>query len=494
MRLKLLCLAAAWICLGLTGCPEADKTKRAGGTAELPFSGQSIHLAVPEGFGFRPLWEGPLTEWQAQTGAKAELTEYDPIKSGEPISKLAVERRATLAVFPLSRLGDLIDADALVPIPQGTLDDLEGVNWLDLYPGLRERLSSPRKQGSIVPLSCPVLVCYYRRDLLEKAGLAPPQSWSDYQKLLDSLGNWAPEQTAVEPWGPDFRATMFLARSLAFAQHAGNYSLFFDMNSGAPLIGGPGFVRGLEVAQRAWGKLSPDFKELTPTECRRRVLTGQAALAIAFEPEVGGAGTTEGESRALDRQNEQARIGICRLPGSAEMYDPSRRAWDKPADRALNQVTLIGFAGWGCAVMKPASARDNDAAWNAVSRLGGLGFLSSFPTALVGLCRESQGSGGLDSTTSGWRGDEAALCVAAIAQSLRDSRQVLEIPVPRQQEFLAALAAGVSSVLEDQAKPAEALKNTSDKWQRLVKEIGAERLKNCYRAALGLSTSSAPAQ
>lgn len=475
----------AVLCVGL-GCDDKPAAKT--GPAALPFTGQAVGLAVPAGMGFHQSWEGHLIEWEAQTGAKIDLAEYDVNAESEPTARFAADSNRTLVVFPLNRLGDLIDANALAPIPPTTLNDAQGLNWLDIYAGLREGLASPRKRASVAPLSCPVLVCYYRRDLLEHAGLTPPQTWDDYQKLLDGLSAWAPGLSAVEPWGTDFRATLFTARSLSYAKHPGSYSLYFDIENGAPLIDGPGFVRGLEVAQRAWGKLAADFKDLTPAECRRRVLTGQAALAIAYEPEAGAA-SADGAAPSADRQSEQARIGFCRLPGSRETYDPARRAWEKQADQGINQVTLVGFAGWGCAAASGRSAAEIEAAWNAVSRMGGLGFVPSFPPGLTSPCRESQGPNSLDTTASGLRGDEAALGIAAIGQSLRDPRQVVEIPVVRQREFRAALATGLNVVLEGQATPAEGLKNAAESWKRLVDEIGTERLKNNYRAALGLSTT-----
>jgi hypothetical protein len=70
---------------------------------------------------------------------------------------------------------------------------------------------------------------------------------------------------------------------------------------------------------------------------------------------------------------------------------------------------------------------------------------------------------------------------------LRDPRQVVELPVVRQRDFRAALAAGLTSALEGRSTPEEGLKNAAESWKGLVKEIGAERVKSSYRAALGLS-------
>jgi multiple sugar transport system substrate-binding protein len=487
VRWKTRLIVATCACLGLAGCTGEGTTPGKDDGAELPYSGQTVRISAPEGLGFPREWEGPLREWQAQTGAQAELTEYDPDSAAEPAEQFSNAGGRTLVIFPLNRLGDLIATQALAPLPETTRDDLEGVNWLDLFAGLREGLAAPRRRPALVPLSCPVLVCYYRRDLLEKAGLSPPTTWDDYQKLLAGLENWAPGRTAVEPWGPEFRGTMFLARSAAYAKHPGHYSFFFDIETGAPLIGGPGFVRGLEVARRAWEKLSPDFRTLSPADCRDRILNGTAALAIGLEPGVvPEANASKPETAAVETVDDALRIGVCRLPGSRESYDPTRKTWEPVPEKGVNEVTLVGFAGLACAASAHRSAAEIDAAWNAVSRIGARGFVSGFPPGARGLCRESQRGSGIGSSGAGLPGEGAEAYREAVALSLRDTRQVVELPVPRHAEFLAALATALRPVLEGEAAPEAGLERAAAAWSQLVEEIGPADFRDNYRAALGL--------
>lgn len=481
MRSPLFAVAVGLSCLGLAGCPgeqDADEGK----AAPLPFAGQKVEVAVPAGLGFPSAWEGPLTEWQAQTGATLALSEYDPAESSQPAAQFAAGAGRTLALFPLDRLGEVLDGPGVAAIPAATLKDAEGSNWLDLFAGLREGLGSPRKRPSIVPVSCPVLVCWFRQDLLSQAGLAPPRTWEDYARLLETLDSWAPGLTAVEPWGPDFRATMFLARSLAWARHHGHFSLFFDIDSGAPLIAGPGFVRGLQAARRDWARLAPDAKDLSPAECRRRMLDGQAALGITFEPTLDeGASADAGET---GRRPETARLGFCRLPGSREVFNPTRKAWESVAEGGINQVTLVGFSGLAAAAGTGHKAIETEAAWHAVSHVGPRGIVSGFPPGVVGVCRESQAHG---SASGPFRGEEGAAWLTAVATSLRDERQVIELPVPRRAAFRAALGEALAGVMAGEASPEEGLAAASRSWQRLVDEIGPERVRNIYRAALGLN-------
>lgn len=484
MRLNSILIVAAVLCLTLAGCPDADD-QAAVKPAQLPFAGQSVGIAVPAGLDFLRHWEGPLREWGAQTGAQVELVEYQ--SDDAALTAQLNDAGRTIVVFPLERLGELIDGDRLAPIPAAILDDVNGVNWLDVLGGLRDGPASPRRKPGLVPVNCPVLVCYYRQDLLDSAGLKPPQTWDDYRKLLDSLADWAPGLSAVEPWHPDFCVSLALARSAAFARHPGHYSLFFEIDSGKPLIDGPGFVRGFEKSLAAFRKLNPDSRQLSPAQCRDRVVRGQAALALGYEP----ARTDESAADAADSSDgrpDGARIGISRLPGSAESYNPTRQLWDALPDKRIHYVTLCGFSGLATAALANRGAEPVEAGWNAISRLGSQGFVSGFPAQAVGLCRESQVPSSGAVAGPELLGNEAAAYGDAVAVSLREPPVVFELPVVRRGEFRAALAAAVQSMLEGQATPSDALATAAAKWQSLVDEIGPERLKNNYRAALGLGS------
>src|SRR5207302_8201276 len=111
----------------------------------------------------------------------------------------------------------------------------------------------------------------------------------DYQQLVERIEVWAPGLVAVEPWSDDFRATMFLARAVSFAQHPAHYSLFFDIDSGDPLIDSPAFVRALETAKAALARMPPDVLTYRPADCRNAIIGGRAALAIALESPGGAA-------------------------------------------------------------------------------------------------------------------------------------------------------------------------------------------------------------
>ena len=470
----------------LTGCPnEPDKSVP---VDLLPFAGQKIRIGVPTGMGLPTLWEGPLNEWAAQTGASYTLTE---LPAGDPSQTLAAfsgNDHQTLTIFSLDQAGPLVGAGSLAAIPVSLLGAGENkVGWSDLFAGLSTKLATKKESALFVPLSCPVLVCYYRQDLLFAAGLNPPHTWDDYQQLLDKLESWAPGFSAVEPWSDDFRATMFLARAVSHAQNPAHYSLFFDIETGAPLIHSPGFVRALEVAVRALEKMPKEVLASSPSDCRNAIVRGQAALAIAFESPATrfSLDAEPTPASAVDRPADGA-IGFVRLPGTRETYNLTRQAWEASADKGVYHVTLCGFGGLAIAAATKNSPLQTEAGWNALIRICGPSLLSGFPAGMTGLCRESQMQSPAALVGADLDGVETAAYAEAVARSLRDSHLVAELPVTGRYDFRGALSQELAGAIAGSQSAEHALHEVGRQWRAIVERIGPATIRDNYRANLGL--------
>jgi multiple sugar transport system substrate-binding protein len=473
----------------LAGCPDEKRVER---VESLPFAGQEIRIGVPADFGFRTAWEGQLNEWSAQTGGKYALTELEPGDLSEAAGYFEGDDRQTLAIFPLEQAPNLVATGKLAPIPESLRGaDENGVLWSDLFAGLAAKIASRKGTPLIVPLDCPVLVCYCRLDLLNAAGLNPPQTWDEYQQLLERIAAWAPGLVAVEPWSERFRTTMFLARAVSLAQHPGHFSLFFDIETGEPLIDSPGFVRALEVARAAVSRMEPAVLTYDPADCRAALLSGRAALAIAYEsPAFDESRDKDSSGATAQKRAGGMTIGVARLPGTREIYNPSRRAWESPAEKGVQRVTLCGFAGWAVAASSAGSPREIEASWNALARVRGRDGVSGFPAGIVGLCRESQLSNPAAVVGTGLDGEEASVYADALAQSLRDLRLVAELPVTRRDEFRSALATAISEALSGSQTAEQALQGASRAWREIIARIGAAIVRDSYRVNLGLSPIS----
>lgn len=484
-----------------SGCKE--KAKQSTETAR-PFEGQKITVSVPAGLGFADEWRNALEEWAAETGGTYSLTEVAEWKGTEPASALLKRSPGTLVLFPLSRLGETLAANDWSEIPESARRE-NNLDWLEVFGGLRDNVCSPNRAPHLVPLQVPVLVCYYRGDLLKKANLSPPQTWDEYHELLKRLPEWAPGLTAVEPWCPEFRSTMFLARAAAHAKHQGHFSFLFDIESGEPEIGTPGFIRGLEQLAADLPLLSKNVHQLSPEDCRREFLSGRAAMAIAYEtgPEsrpalfgpncaessTGDAKAKPSAATASPTRPEALQITFAPLPGAHEAYNLSVQAWQRRSDKSINRAHLTGFAG----LMAGVSARtpaERDAAWNALSKLLRSEGASHFPAGTLGVTRQSDYESPRLFVGKSLTDSEGRQYVNVVARCMQDSQLVLELPIPNREAYRKALALGVTQVLDGKQKPAEALKQVADEWKAINQTTGMTVVRDQYCRGIGLKAPS----
>ena len=465
-------------CLLLVGC-FGSKPQAGTNTVTLPFKGQEVELLIPKTLGLPTTWEVLIQEWSSQTGATVRWVEYssnDEATFGKDLEPTA-SSGGRVVLFSLQRLSELDRHLAPLGAAAGSALDFQ-----DLFKGLRERVVSRDRSAIAMPIAAPVLVCYYRRDLLKAAGLKPPTNWEDYQSLLDVLERWAPNLTAVEPLGVDHRAATFFARSLAFAKHPENYSVWFDLETGEPLVRTPGFVEALATAQRAWKRMPPSINEMTPADCRRAVLEGRAAIALAYEP------SSAIKSTARVERAPGIDIGISRLPGSKRIFNRNSDRWETLSTGSLHAPGLCGTTGLAAGVTLPKNGLKEIAALNLLTTLVESQFESAWTTLPKTPCRESQVGTAPTWNDNGLTAEEASQYVDAVAQMLRDPQLVSELPLPRAEEFRSATARGISNALTGEIDPATALATMQTEFDEIANSMGKETLRAAYRRGLGLAT------
>ncbi len=468
--LELLKLSFLWVgliaLLGVWGCGDRDEKKGQEEAIEKPYAGLTIDVAIPAGRNLASDWELPVSEWSVQHDAECRLQEYAlPEGSGKFSEALAqaTGERPEVMLLPWSAVPELVAQDDLAEIPEA-VQHPEQLNWYDIFPGLRNRVARFARKPRLVPVSSPILVCYYRQDLLEEAKLSSPNTWAEYQTLLETLKDWAPGLSAVEPWSESFRATMFLARSASMAKHPEQLSFCFQLSDAAPLIANPGFMESLKLSKRALELLPEEVKTYSPGDCRREILAGRAALAIGYETDLG---------QELVRA-ENLQIGICQLPGSTRVYNTAINDWVEFEREQVHHVTLTGFDGWALAVSAPLEATLSSAAWEltrymAVDQLPG-----SFPTSMVSPCRDSQ-----ILTPTQWTGRqlttlESDQYVSIVAEALRSDQLVMEFPLLGNRQYRDALTQGLTKALGEASDEATILQQVAEDWRKIIEQIGQE--------------------
>ena len=466
---------------GILGCPSNSSEKV--GTTSQPFRGQELDIVVPKSLNLPAQWEVLIQEWSSQSGATARFVEYDSTSPVSAETTSQVKPGGSLVFFPLEQLCELDARFGNLSLP-GNANESR-----DLFKGLRERVLSREREVVVSPISVPVLVCYYRNDLLKAARLKPPETWEDYHELVASLNSWAPGLTAVEPLCPEFRATTFFARSLAYCKHPENYSVWFDIDSAKPTLNTPGFEKALAITQKTWSLLPPEVLTYSAADCRRLMLSGKAAISLTYE--LGGTdASANSKSDVAFQRVDGIELGIHPLPGSRTVYNRNSKKWDTMPPKTVHAPGLCGFAGLAAGVVLPSGGTADVAATNLLSSLvSPEQFDQAFAKLTKGPCRDSQMA-----TAPTWYGpelssEEASLYCDAVAQSLRDTQLVFELPVTGADEFRRAASIALEPLIRGQANAEQTLKAMQESFEAIVERRGSKVVRDTHRRGLGMSPS-----
>lgn len=465
------------------GCRSERTVEENSASASL--NGIAVRVAAPSELSLAERWSARIDEWQAATGAVCEIDEVD--YGRETDSTPTLPRNADLAIVPLRWIPDLLDGDVLAPLPQHE-PAWPLSAWEDVLRGLRTGVAQPGGRAMLIPLSCPVLACYYRADLLESAGRKPPETWQHYQALLEGLPEWGGGLPAVEPWSDAFRAAMFLARAAPYALHPDNLSFTLDIQTGTPLLAEPPFVQALEDALAALRHLDAASLTMGPEQCVQAVLEGRAAMAVG----VVGNLETSGERQPAGSA-EGFRLGVVRLPGAARVFHRQRGSWVAPTDGEAARVVVVGFGGYAVCAAQQTDETTRRAAWHLWASLHSDDAEQDASSELwfgPAVCRAADLAAALRSPAPGIDSEGWRRHVDATTGALQSARVVLDLPLPQPQQFQQRLAARLSTALDGTSAAETALQDAAADWSALIETLGRARVTDIYRQCHGLTPLS----
>ena len=369
----------------------------------------------------------------------------------------------------------------MATIPVETLESGR-LAWHQLSPGVRTTLGTLSGEPALLPVTCPVPVLAYRRDLLEAAGLEPPRTWDEYGGLVEKLSEWAPGHIAVEPWSDDSLATVFLTRAVSGAKHPAQYSVELDVTTGEPLIATEPFVQALSEMAGLQKHLLPDVRAMSADDCLAAFVEGRAAIGLIWDqPPASGDADASAESRETQAGSS---VAFNSVPGRDLVYDRDTGDWVSSPANSVNRPALIGFAGLTACVPDTASSIEQLAAWDLWGLLEAYQLEGTIPAVDGSLLHGISGA----SVLSGQLAPPAVRSYQdAVTDSLQSNSLVCALPVPERERLLNQLRVAIVDVLEEKADPAEALRAAEDAWTKAIDDIGHTRVLNGYRQRLGLS-------
>jgi multiple sugar transport system substrate-binding protein len=431
----------------------------------------------------------------------------------EPITLESVPE-VDIVLFPAQRLGDLVDAGVLAPIPNAALmppkpaetetadqdrqpDRREAVlddtfQYMDIAPAFREQVSRYGPERVALPCGGSALVLVYRRDAFERvpnreaarlAGLVleqPPATWAQLDALAkffqgrDWSGDGTPDHGIALALGADAEGVgdaAFLARAASLGQHRDHYSFLFDADLMTPRIDTPPFVEALRglVALKACGP--PGMERFDAAGARESFRTGKVALLI------------DRAERAATWSHGKP-IGVAPLPGSDRVFEPIRKDWTPASPRNAPSYLPHG-GGWLVGLSGRLAGTQLEAALDFAKYLAGpensnrIRGERAFAMLPV---RTSQMGQGLPDPISAPDVD-SRLWSDAVSRTLLAERVVPGLRIHGAEGYMSDLAKGRVAAAGGEAVE-KALSGVAQAWAERTKAVGPTRQLWHYRRSL----------
>jgi multiple sugar transport system substrate-binding protein len=430
-----------------------------------------------------PFAETLQRQWSARTDSQLELQQMSAAQLEQ-----AQQLSADVVVYPSECLGTLAHRNLII-VPTESVRRQASYDLPDVFDLQRNAEVRWGDQTYAFSFGSPQLVLMYRADLFARRLLEPPKTWTDYQRLVEqltreTLGDLAPaaDQTwspVCEPLAPGWASKLLLARAATYAAHPSQFSILFDYSTMEPLIDRPPFVRALgELVATAKVAAAKDDKP-TPELARRRVLAGQAAMALTWPSR---ATVSSGETNLAG----DVEVAFAPLPGATVAYNFGEQEWTPHESDRSSYVPLIGVAGRLGSVTRRAR-RPRDAA-DILALLTGKEWseLLSPVSAHTTMFRFSQ----LDSPQP-WTDSvltvEASEGYAEVVEATQQQPiHVSSIRIPGYREYLEALDQAVYNSIWNNMSPQDALNETAEAWRKITERLGVEPQREAYTRSLGL--------
>lgn len=400
-------------------------------------------------------------------------------------------------VFAPQWMGDYIQADYLEDLTDRIKADT-ALQWEDVGAFFRDFSATYAGRTYTIPLDGDFHMVYYRSDLLEKEGLAPPETWDDYLSIAEAFqgkdlngdgkadyGSCISKKRNAQAY---WAVTSIVA---AFVQSKGtSQGVFFDTTTMEPLVNNEAFEAALDVYVESTKFGPPDELNLDVGDTRGLFTTGRCALSIDW----GDIGTL-----AIDPATStvQDLVGAVILPGSRRVLD---RATGKLVDcdaticphavNGVNHAPFAAFGGWSGAINASSDQRVKDAAYDFLSYMSQPAQANEDVT--IGITgfnpyRTSQFES-LDLWIKAGMSEAAAKnYLGAIAASLNSPNMVLDLRVPQNQRYQqVVLDTTIARLLAGEIDKKQAMKAIEDGWNEITDELGRDDQLKAYRASLGL--------
>src|SRR5262245_51055 len=338
---------------------------------------------------------------------------------------------------------------------------------------------------------------YYRKDVLEKAGLQPPKTWEDYLDVASKIHG----QDMNGDGTPDYGSCIFKKRNAqsyfaiqTFAapivQTQGTAQGFhFDNATMKPIVNNEGWKKAFELYKKT-GEYGPaEELNMDIGDTRALFKAGRCGLLVEW----GDPGTLQLDPDAAKVKGLIFAVGAV---GSKEVLDratgklvPVSKENAPYAIDGINYAPFAAFGGWAGAVNAKADPKKKAAAY---------AFLSYMNQAAQSNVDVTIGPTGynpyrlsqLKSTDlwvkAGMSTDLAENYIGAINGALNNPNMASDMKIPGAQQYTGVvLDTELARYLAGEITVDEALKNIEDGWEKITEDFGRDEQIKAQALALG---------
>ncbi len=462
------------------------------------FDGVTVNILTRPGY----VIAGPLAErgkeFEAKTGAKIVVTEvpfaeiFPKIQNDWSTGTNAID----VGVFAAG-WGVELDAAGLLEDLTPYVEKDAKIDLNDIAPYFRDFGQKIGGKTKLLMVDGDFQMVYYRKDVLEKAGLQPPKTWDDYLAVASKIHG----QDMNGDGTPDYGSCIFKKRNAqsyfaiqtvaaSYVQTQGTAQGFhFDAATMKPIINNEAWKKAFEIYKETGKYGPPEELNMDIGDTRALFKAGRCGLLIEW----GDPGTLQLEA---DADKVKGLIYAVGAVGSKEVLDratgklvPVTKESAPYAIDGINYAPFAAFGGWAGAINAKIDQKKKDAAY---------AFLSYMNQAAESNVDVTIGKTGynpyrlsqLASTDlwvkAGMPKDLAENYLGAINGALNNPNMASDMKIPGAQKYTGViLDTELARYLAGEITVDEALKNIEAGWEEVTEDFGRDSQIKAQALALG---------
>jgi multiple sugar transport system substrate-binding protein len=499
-------LVAICLLFNTVGCgqnksdSETTQTKKQIVNSAKPqrFDGITITVAAMD----RPIGVGVerrTREFEKLTGAKVNIVTFGqkdvfPSMQREFANKT---NKYDVVVFSPQWMADFVKPGYLENLTNRVKADSQ-LQWDDIAPFFRNFTATYKGQIYSIPIDGDFQMVYYRTDLLEKAGIEPPQTWDDYIAIAkkfhgkDLNSDGKPDYGSCMAKQPNHvNHQLVWSVASAFLQSQGTEEGgFFDPETMKPLVNNRAFAKALDIYKETTKYAPPEELTLNLDGARKLFLNGRCTMTLDWG-DVGTLAIDPALSKIPDK------VGALILPGSKAILD--RKTGKLVACNKItcpysvdgvNHAPYGAVGGWVGGINAAAKPEVKDAGYALISYISQpaqanvdvtIGITGFNPYRISQFTRRENWLrvGMPETLVSNYLG--------GISVSLNNPNMVLDLRLPKsalyQREILDT---ALADFLTNKITRDQTMQQIEREWEKVTNQTGRDSQLQAYRDSLGI--------